>query len=364
MSGIVTRIRKQPAWLALAIFVLLCVWIASGSLSESASGPEKKVIEAPIPKVQTTLTHAEKVSREITLYGRTEPDRIATLRAEVQGQVTEIFVKEGQTVKAGQKLIAIDDNDLKQRISAAKANLSQRQIELKGAQSLGQKGYQSEVALAQAKANVEDAVAQLKGLELALRKTVFLAPFDGVLNERMVEIGDLVRDGDGVVTVVDLDPLVIEADVTENDISHLSLGQQALGRMVSGEILAGSIRYLSSISNPGTNTFKIEVQVDNPQGKYVAGLSTELAIPLNQTWAIKISPAVMALDEQGNLGVKTVQDGKVNFVPIDIVKSDSEGVWLAGLGEQAEIITLGHGYVKHGDVVEATVTNADLQAKR
>ena len=364
MSGLVTRIRKQPAWVALAIFIALCLWIASGTLSADQKGPEKKVLDAPIPKVQTTLMNAEMVSREITLYGRTEPDRVATLRAEVQGQVKEIFVREGQLVKAGDKLVAIDDNDLRQRISAAKATLEQRLIELKGAQSLGQKGYQSEAALAQANANVESAKAQLKGLELSLEKTLFVAPFDGVLNERMVEEGDLLRDGDKVVTVVDLDPLVIEADVTENFISQISVGQHAVGRMVSGSNLNGAVRYISSLSNEGTNTFKIEVQVDNPDGEYMAGMSTELAIPLRQTWAIKITPAVMALDEAGNLGVKTVINNHVNFVPIDIVKSDSEGVWLAGLGQQAEVITLGHGYVRDGDEVDATRTNDNLQAKR
>lgn len=364
MSGFVTRIRKQPAWVALAIFILLCLWIASGSLSADQSGPEKKVTQAPIPKVRTTLMDAEQVSREITLYGRTEPDRIAKLRSEVKGQVTEIFVQEGQVVNAGEKLVAIDDNDLKQRISAAKATLAQRQIELKGARSLGKKGYQSEAALAMAQANVESARAQLKGLELALENTLILAPFDGVLNERMVEVGDLLRDGDSIVTVVDLDPLVIKADVTENYISQISVGQQAEGRMVSGQNLDGKVRYISSVSNEGTNTFKIEVEVDNKDGNYMAGMSTELAIPLRQTWAIKITPAVMALDEQGNLGVKTVIDKRVNFIPIDIVKSDADGVWLAGLGQQAEVITLGHGYVKEGDEVDATLTNDNLQANR
>jgi multidrug efflux system membrane fusion protein len=84
----------------------------------------------------------------------------------------------------------------------------------------------------------------------------------------------------------------------------------------------------------------------------MAGMSTELALPLETTWAMRISPAVMALDEQGNLGVKTVVDNHVRFVPIDIVKSDSQGVWLSGMGQQADIITLGHGFVRDGDKVD------------
>jgi multidrug efflux system membrane fusion protein len=145
---------------------------------------------------------------------------------------------------------------------------------------------------------------------------------------------------------------VIAANVTEINVQALKTQQQASGRMVSGDMLQGKIRYISSISDPSTNTFKIEVEVPNPDYTHMAGMSTELALPLETTWAMRISPAVMALDEQGNLGVKTVVDNHVRFVPIDIVKSDSQGVWLSGMGQQADIITLGHGFVRDGDKVD------------
>lgn len=355
MSAFADRIRRQPAWLALAIFLLLCLWIASGTLSADDTLTSSAQAEAPLPKVQVTSMAAEQVSREVTLYGRTEPDRSAMLRSEVQGQVKAIYVQEGQPVKAGQKILAIDENDLAQRLQSARTALKQRQIELKGARSLGKKGYQSEVALAEAETNVKVAEADIKRLELALENTVIYAPFDGVLNERMAEVGDLLREGDNIATVVDLDPLIIAADVTEQYVGSLGLGQRATGRLVSGQHVEGSIRYLSSVSNEGTNTFRIEVEVPNPQGIYLAGMSTELAIPLQQTWAVKITPAVMALDEDGNLGVKLVEGQRVKFVPVDIVKSDSEGVWLAGLGERADVISLGHGFVRDGDEVEVVM---------
>ena len=355
MAGFGERVRRQPAWIALGIFVLLCLWIASGSLSADEDGASKEAQMAPVPKVRVTRMQAEQVNREVTLYGRTEPNRIATLRSEIKGQVTDIYVKEGQYVSAGEKLIAIDDNDLKQRLTSAKATLKQREIELKGARSLGKQGYQSESALASATANLEAAKAQVENLQLAIENTVIVAPFDGMVNERMVEVGDLLRDGDRIATVVDLNPLVITANVTENHIRNLSVGQNAEGRMVSGQMLTGNIRYISSVSETGTNTFKIEVEVENGDYAYLAGMSTELSIPLEQAWAVKITPAVMALDEQGNLGVKTVKDEHVEFIPIDIIKSDSQGVWLAGMGQQADVITLGHGYVKHGDRVDVTM---------
>ncbi len=364
MSQLMTKIRQQPAWIALAIFILLCLWIASGSLSAESNKPEKKQVDIPTPKVRVARMSADEVSREITLYGRTEPDRLTTLRAEVKGQVIEIFVKEGQAVKAGQKILSLDRNDLKQRLSSARASLKQREIELEGALRLGSKGYQSQATLAQAEANVEEAKAQVENLDLAIENTLIVAPFDGVINERFVEVGDLLRDGDEIAVVVDLDPLVVSADVTETHVQGLSIGQFARGRMVSGQHVEGRIRYISSVSNMGTNTFKIEVEVPNVDHKLVAGMSTELAIPLQQTMAIKITPAVMALDERGNLGVKTVVNDRVKFVAIDMVKSDSEGVWLAGLGEQANVITLGHGFVRDGDKVDVVFVDEGLQAKQ
>ena len=217
------------------------------------------------------------------------------------------------------------------RLKSAKATLKQREVELKGAQSLKKQGYQSQTALAQAIANLETAKADMVSYQLAVFKSQIIAPFDGIINERFVEVGDFLKIGDNIAILVDLDPLVITANVTEVNVHGLKTQQQATGRMVSGDLLQGKIRYISSISEPGTNTFRIEVEVPNADYSQMAGISTELALPLEKTWAMRISPAVMALDEQGNLGVKTVVDEHVKFVPIDVVKSDSQGVWLTGI---------------------------------
>ena len=366
MAPTLTKFRRQPAWIALIIFLGLCVWVGSGMLQAEDKSPPSQKPADEITLVKVTVEHlrADEVTREITLYGRTEPDRNATLRAEVKGLVEHIHVQEGQRVSKGQKLVSLEDNDNASRLKAAKATLTQRVVELKGAQSLKAQGYQSQTALAQATANLEMAKANVRTYELAVLKSQIVAPFDGIINERFVEVGDLLKDGDRIAMLVDLDPLVITANVTEANIKHIQKGQDASGRMVTDELLQGNIRYISSVSDPGTNTFKIEVAVPNPDFKHVAGMSTELALPLKKTWAMRITPAVMALDEQGNLGVKTVVDQHVKFVPIDIVKSDSQGVWLSGMGQAADVITLGHGFVREGDKVEVIRTTATEDQKQ
>ena len=354
MAFSINQLRQQPAWLALIIFIALCLWVASGMLKAQNENDSSKRKSTDIPLVKVTVENisADEVTREINLYGRTEPDRIATLRSEVKGLVKEVHVQEGERVSQGQKIISLENADVVSRLQSAKATLKQRVTELKGAQSLKEQGYQSQTALAQATANLEMAKADMVSYQLAVLKSQIIAPFDGIINQRFVEVGDFLKVGDNIAILVDLDPLVITANVTEINVQGLKTQQLATGRMVSGDRLQGKIRYISSISEPGTNTFKIEVEVPNPDFNQMAGMSTELALPLETTWAMRISPAVMALDEQGNLGVKTVVDEHVKFVPIDIVKSDSQGVWLTGMGQQADIITLGHGFVRDGDKVE------------
>lgn len=354
MSAALIRFRQQPVWLALIITIALVLWIMSGMVSgQTENAPEKGSSDAPLQKVEVTTFVADRVSKEVSIYGRTEPDRMATLSAEIGALVTDILVLEGSTVKQGQALFKLDERDLPQQIRSSKAFVEQRRLELEGAESLRQQGLQSEVSIAQARANLESAKSQLSSLEVSLKNTTIKAPYDGILDTHNIEVGDYVGVGDPIATIVDLDPLIIKADVTENDVALLHKGKMATARLVSGEMVSGEIRYIASISNEGTNTFKVEVAVPNSDIKYLAGMSTQVIIPLEETWAIRVTPAVMALDERGELGVKTVaSDESVVFTPIDMVKSDSEGVWLSGLGQEANIITLGQGFVRHGDKVD------------
>lgn len=79
-----------------------------------------------------------------------------------------------------------------------------------------------------------------------------------------------------------------------------------------------------------------------------------MGLELETKMAVKITPAMLALDEEGNLGVKTLeQEDVIKFVPIQIVKAEQDGVWLSGLGDKVDIVTTGQGFVRDGDRVIA-----------
>ncbi|MCW8345205.1 efflux RND transporter periplasmic adaptor subunit [Vibrio sp. ZSDZ65] len=359
---------KRP-WLISLLFILgLAVWLGLGALRAEESNPSTSPEVTPLARVVFQSFVAESIDKKIELYGRTAPDRTAKLGAEIAGKIIGLSVRKGDRVKAGQAIAQIDKGDLAIQLERAQAMLNVRQQEFNASKSLKSRGLQGEVAYSTAAANYTEAKAMVSAAKLALRNTIVKAPFTGIVDQIDIELGDFVSIGDPVAMMIDLNVLVIEADVSERHIQNLSVNQPATVRFIDGTPVTGKLRYISRVSSSTTNTFPIEIEVPNPKQKISAGVSAEVELALEKNIAIKITPTMLALDERGNLGVKTLQSNKVAFVPIQLVKAEQDGVWLTGLGDRVDIIVLGQGFVRDGDAVEAiSVEQANQvadQAKR
>ncbi len=359
MSAISFRrqLVERPWLISLILIVALVAWLALGQLraqDDQSLSKSNQVGQTPIAKVMFDTFVAQPTHKTLELYGRTAPNRQARLGAEVAGKIVSLTIEQGQSVKQGQVIAKIDKRDLDTQLQRAQAMFAVKQKEFNAAKSLKNKGLQGEVAFATAQAALTDARASLSNVQTALKNTEVKAPFDGIVDHHFVELGDFVGVGDPIATVIDLDTLVIEADVSERHIQYLTSGLQADVRTVTGQHYQGSLRYIGHVSSALTNTFPIEIEIDNQESQMPAGISAEVLLPLTEVLAIKITAAMLALDEEGNLGVKTLQDEHVKFVPIQLVKAEEDGVWLSGLGAQSDIIVLGQGFVRDGDPVIAT----------
>ena len=352
-------LSTRPWIISLILMLALSAWIASGSMenqdpaatqaAESTESEEKKPVTVRVRPAIPQL-----VDQSVVLYGRTAPNRAVTLKTETNGRVTEILCERGAPVKAGQPLLSIALNDRQQQLDHARAQLAQRKLEYEGAKSLSTKGFQGKTQLAERKAALKETEALIARLKQDIDNTMIRAPFDGVLQDRHVEIGDYISTGDPVAQVADLDPIIVRGDVTQSDVQYLQSGQQALVTLSNGAHYSGHIRYLASISDEETNTFRVEVSLDNTDNRIFGGLSAELEIPLGKVQAVRISPSLMALNKEGVIGIKWVKEGVVQFTPIEVVKSDAKGTWISGLDQAAQIITVGQGFVRVGDQVETT----------
>ena len=346
--------ERKPYLLAIILSILLVAWMASGANQTSALSSEESEEEKKLPRVEVTTYETSVINRNIELYGRTEPERSLKLSSEVEGRVAKLLADEGQLVKQGQPIIELALDDKKEQVEYAEALVEQREIEYKGAKSLSDKGLQGQSLLAQAKAALISAKATLRQRQILLEKSYIRAPFDGVLDMRQIEVGSFVRKGDVLFNLVDLHPLIVNANVTEIHIDKLDASTSVDVQLVDGSVVSGRVRYIASVSAKGTNTFPIEIEIDNPDQSMKAGVSTELNLRFDSEEAIKVTPALLSLDAAGNLGVKTVVDETVVFNPIDMIKADKDGVWLGGFSGKTDVITLGQGFVRPGDKVRVS----------
>jgi multidrug efflux system membrane fusion protein len=354
-------LSKRPWIISAVLALMLTIWLASGTINGNTDSSqtdgtrtESETKTSPLIRVRVETMPAQPVAQNITLYARTEPNRQVILKAEVNGRVQEILKQRGENVESGEALLKIAMNDRPQLLQHARAELAQRQLEYKGASSLNTKGFQGKAEVARKMALLKESQARVASLQREIENTLIESPFDGIMLEREVEVGDYLSVGTPVATIVDLDPLVVRGDVTQHDIQHLYAGQAATMILSNGKQYRGKVRYLSSVADDKTNTFRVEVIINNKTAHLLGGLSVELHIPLETIQAIKITPALMALNESGEIGIKWVKDGVVQFTPIDVVRSDTDGTWIRGLEDNIDIISVGQAFVREGDKVETS----------
>lgn len=348
--------------MAIGVALAVTLWMLSGlgrdDASESASESQTASrgsadLDARRPRVTVQKSSARSITREIVVSARTEPNREVEVRAETDGRIVALGVERGHPVKADERIVSLDLRDRNARLAQARALIAQRELEHQAALRLNDRQLISEVQTAEAYANLVSARAALEQIELDVRYTNVAAPFDAVVDERFVEIGDYVSSGDSIARLVDTDPLIVVGEVSEREVLSIETGSRGTARLINGQQVDGQIRYLAPVADTNTRTFRVELAVPNPGGNLRAGMTAEMRLDAEQITAHSLSPALLTLDDTGVVGIKSVDDlGIVTFHPVEIVSSSGEGVLVTGLPEELQIITVGQGFVTPGQRVE------------
>ncbi len=356
----------RSALIAALAVVALVLWMASGQIGsdENLESTEATTTAEEAPavkmKVQTRQQIAESITREIVTQGQLEPVRVLSLRAETAGNIQQLMVSKGQRVGRGQLLANIAVNNRSAQLTVAQANLAQANNEYNAARKLQKQGLQSTLSLEAASAKREAARAQLQAAEIELANTSITAPIDALIEDVMAKEGDYIDKGAPFAMLVDNSQLLVTGQVPQQHIGDIKIGQNAIAKLVTGESLEGEVKFISSMADDTTRSFKVEVLIDSPPAGTLTGISAQISIPVETLQAHRVSPAILALDDAGALGIKAIGDeNTVVFHSIEIVKTENNGAWVTGLPNDVTVITMGQGYVNPGEVVEPVAAPAD-----
>ena len=355
---------------ATVIAVLLLAWLGSGFVNDEEDGArpgsladqsreEDRVAEEAAPtKVRVTVMQASAQNRLIKVRGKTDNKRTVDVKVELTGTIVNRPIERGTQVAKNDLLCELSIEDRQASFIEAREGLNQARIEYQGALSLKEKGYNSDTAIAGAKARLASAQATLSRSELDLGKVQVRAPFAGVIEDVHQEIGDYVIPGASCATVIDMDPMLLIGRVSEQDVIGLQIGQTATGYLRNGMSVSGPVSFIGQQNDPTTRTYAVEVELPNQDGLLRSGITTEIRIPVESVLAQKVSPALISLDDAGDLGIRTVnEDNIVEFHYIKILSDASDGVWVSGLPNRAGVITVGQELVTAGERVDPVFQN-------
>lgn len=360
---------NKSAVIAVTAVVALVLWMLSGQLGSNESSNDAAVLdtkdrEITAMKVQTRRQSAKHMTREVIVQGQVEPFKVIHLRSESSGSIESIAIEKGERVKAGDVIALLSTDNREANLAVAKANRIQATNEYEGARKLQKQGLSSRVNLESLAAKLESARAQVQAAELEVSNLSIRAPIDALVDRLDIEVGDFVDRGDGIATLVDNSKLLVTGNVPQQNIVDVKQGIPAGAELITGESLLGEVRYVSSMADPASRSFRIEVLITNPPERAMTGVSAAIRIPVETIKAHLISPAILALSESGELGIKAVNDSnEVIFHAITVVKTESGGAWVTGIPDNINIITLGQGFVIPGETVQTVAEPEEAEEK-
>ncbi|WP_148253096.1 efflux RND transporter periplasmic adaptor subunit [Aidingimonas lacisalsi] len=347
---------STPVLLALVLALLLALWLAFGDLQRfrSEAPDATRAPSDSLTRVEVVTSQADAYAPRLVTQGQLVASREVELRAREAGTVESLSVAEGDVVEAGSELLRLDQEDLPAQLERAQAELESAQAELDGAERLRERELISRNEQLNLAAALAQAVAEVASLEQALSHTRPKAPFAGTVDRLDVEVGDLLQVGETYALMIDNRQLEAQAHVAQRDVLSLEPGLPVTVTLLNGNRLEGELSHVSSRADESTRSFAIEARLDNPDDLRIAGASATLSIALPERQAHAISPALLALNDEGRLGVKAVDDDdRVVFQPVTRLATNSDRAWVTGLPEQVRLITLGGGLVDPGERVDA-----------
>lgn len=292
---------------------------------DHAAPPAVRPIE--LAPLEVTTVTPRTLTAGVRLTGSVKPLEQSTVKAEVAAKLTEVLVREGQTVKRGDVLARFDAVELAAKLAEKESNLEGARAQLVLAEktraknlALRRSDIVAETTLDQAQSTFQFQQAQVAALtaqvELAreaLRDAVVTAPIDGTVSERAVTPGETLAVNARMFNLVDLRTVEVEAVVPADEVARLKPGQTATFRVDGfGErAFRGTIARINPMAQAGSRAIPVYVGVDNADGSLRGGMfASGEAVVAETAGAIALPPTALRKDDDGDF-VLAVADGQL-----------------------------------------------------
>lgn len=370
-------------------------WLSNGDSNESGdAGREGRAGDNAVP-VSTEIAVLGPISHLLGSTANLRARREVAVAAQAAGIVTAVKAEEGDFVKAGQVLCALDDRDLQIDLELAKQRLAQTKIQIEAAviraeqtrtrlrnkrselernEEALKQGLLAESEVAVQRHDIDDleheirAVestvrenrhrqdqleSEIRKVELQISQTEITAPFAGRITERTVELGQSIRSAEQLYKLGAFSPLYADVYLPEDDSRSARSGQKVALRLGSadGESAQGTVERVSPVVDEQTGTVKVTVRFNPPNTAFRPGAFVRVEIETHTLDDAILIPKQSVIEEDGQTYVVLVEDNNTaRRTAVELGYQDETAIQVtSGVDAGATVVIAGQGKLKDGD---------------
>jgi len=353
--------KKRIIFTLIGLIILIAILAAIKAMQIRAMIDQGKKFVPPPETVTSVLVKADSWGTSLTAIGTLNAVQGVTVGAELAGKVVRIAFEAGVSVKKGDILLHQDTSSEEAQLPGAVAEADLSRINLERAEQLYAKGLIARVDLDNAKANAKQTYAQAENIRATIAKKTIRAPFSGRLGIRQVNLGQILREGDPIVTLQSLDPIYVDFTLPQQQLPLIKPGLQVLvtGDALPDATIEGQITAINPKVDPETLNVKVEATVANRSGSLRPGMFVSvavrlpeqqkvLAIPITAVLYAPFGDSVFVIEENG--AGKSGKTLRQQFVRLGEKRGDFVAI-TEGLKEGEMVVSTGVFKLRNGQAV-------------
>jgi membrane fusion protein (multidrug efflux system) len=274
--------------------------------SPAAPGGPQRPVSVEVTKVDTA-----KLVDDTQSVGSLRSNQGVMLRPEVGGRVSQVMFRDGQRVKKGQVLVQFDDQLPAAQVMQAQAELSIAKANNTRNKELVAQNFISKRSLDESEAALQVAEAKLSLAQATLQRLKVLAPFDGVLGLRQINVGDYLKDGADMVNIEDIDAVLLDFRLAERFQTKVKPGQKA---QVSFDALPGKqftavVQAIDPLIEANGRSVGVRACIDNRQMQLRPGMFARVSAVFGERPNAMVVPEEAIVPQGGRSFVVKVVAG-------------------------------------------------------
>ena len=301
------------------VFIGIVVVLAVlGGLAAVKTLQIKTMMDNPFPQtietIASAVVHQETWPDTLSAVGSVSAAQGVTVAPEIAGAVSEIAFESGASVKQGDLLLKLDTSSEDAQLRAARAQVDWVQVSADRLQKLHEDKIVSQSELDQAEAQLKQAKANADAIQTIIEKKTIRAPFTGRLGIRLVNLGEQLNAGAGIVSLQSLSPIYVDFSLPQQDFALLQTGLKvaAVSDAYPTNQFEGEISAINPDLDPVTRSVRVRARFENADERLRAGMFARVMVILPQERPVLVIPETAILRQPYGDSVFLIEPDKNN----------------------------------------------------